>query len=335
MKAWVALRAGEPKDVLELKTGYPTPAAPRAGEIIVRVSYVALNPGDLHMIRMKIPWKGQTVPGMDFIGEVIQVGPPSAKLSQIRVGATVTGTTSMANVFRGVGVLAEYVLVAADLVVEKPDGLDEPVAAGLFGVAGQTSMVMLHAGGLKDGDHALINGASGGVGSILLQLLCASGVRVTAICSAKNEALVRKLGAEEVIDYTAYKSLSDHLTSISTLPGNEPFDAIFDCIGNNPLYQHCAGYMKRSGKYLCIEGGPFGRFKLYHLLSLIGVTSRTFQSVFSTPSGLSASEIRSWYEKGAIVEIPIDGIYNMDEVPQALEKLATGRTVGKIFVKVK
>jgi NADPH:quinone reductase-like Zn-dependent oxidoreductase len=148
------------------------------------------------MIIKPIPFRKTGIAGMDFVGEVIQVGPSSA--SGVRVGMIVGGTVPMINILRGVGSLAEYLVVPAHAVVEKPASLKEPVAAGLLGIVGQTSVVLLRAANLREGDRVLVNGASGGVGSVLIQMLRGMGAHVTGICSAKNEPLVRRLGAEEV-----------------------------------------------------------------------------------------------------------------------------------------
>ncbi|KAI1337084.1 GroES-like protein [Xylariaceae sp. FL0016] len=198
MKAWVAARPGKPRDVLELKTDWPLPASPKAGEIMVKVSYVALNPGDLKMMPMKMPFRRNTIPGMDFVGQVVQVGPSSYTSPPLELGTTVAGTMSMKNIWLGVGVLAEYAVVPARVVVKKPADLDETVAAGLLGVVGQTSATLLQTAGLRAGTRALVNGASGGVGSILIQVLQAKGVHVTGICSARNAAFIKHLGADEV-----------------------------------------------------------------------------------------------------------------------------------------
>jgi NADPH:quinone reductase-like Zn-dependent oxidoreductase len=199
MTAWIAVQSGRPRDILQMKTTMPLPAMPGPGQLMVRVSHAALNPGDIKMMAHKIPFKGSTIPGMDFVGKVVHMGPSIASsASTLGVGSTVAGTTSMMNVWRGIGILAEYVVIPAHLVVEKPESLDEHLAAGLFGVAGQTSFVLIRAANLRQGNNALINGASGGVGCFLTQALSAMGVRVTAVSSAKNEGLVRRLGAEEV-----------------------------------------------------------------------------------------------------------------------------------------
>ncbi|KAI0437922.1 zinc alcohol dehydrogenase [Xylaria telfairii] len=335
MKAWVAYGAGHVKDVLELKTDWPTPMPPRAGEIMIRVSYVSINPGDAKMIAKPIPFRKTAIAGMDFAGEVIRIGPSTPDL---RLGMIVGGTIPMVNILGGVGSLAEYLVVPAHVVVEKPDGLTERAAAGLLGIVGQTSIVLLRAANLQKGNKVLVNGASGGVGCVLIQMLRGMGVHVTGTCSARNEFLVRKLGAQETVDYTAYENLYDHLSSLATSNGRRPFDAIFDCVGDDTLYYQSPGYLKVDGKYHNIERGPLGfisQFKFNHWPVILGGTPRTYSSVFSNPSGSSAREVVKLFEKGYVKEIPIDSVFEMDDVLEAFDKSATKRTVGKILIKVK
>ncbi|KAI1129655.1 zinc alcohol dehydrogenase [Nemania abortiva] len=339
MKAWVAFGAGTLNDVLELKTDWPTPPPPKAGEIMIRVSYVAINPGDAKMIVKPIPFRKAAIAGMDFAGAVIQIG-PSALTSppDLRLGTIVAGTIPMINILRGVGSLAEYLVVPAHAVVEKPKGLQESAAAGLLGIVGQTSVVLLRAANLQRGDKVLLNGASGGVGCVLVQILGGMGVHVTGVCSSKNEPLVRRLGAEEVVDYTAHRDLYEHLSSLVTPSGSRPFDAIFDCVGDDNLYYRSPQYLKIDGKYHSIERGPFGfitQFKFNHWPVLFGGIPRTYSAVFNNPAGSSAREVVSWFEKGCIKEVPIDSVFEMNDALKAFDMLATKRTVGKILIKVR
>lgn len=183
---------------------------------MMKVSYAAVNPADLDLMGRTIPFRRNAIPAMDFVGQIVQTGPlssgilaPSATTTAITsfpsmprtastVGTTVAGSVPLMSVLRGVGSLAEYITLPAHAVVRKPDGMDEAVATGLMGVAGQTSVALLRTAKLRKGDKVLVNGASGGVGSVLVQVLSAMGMHVTGICSGKNEALVRKLGAQEV-----------------------------------------------------------------------------------------------------------------------------------------
>ncbi|KAI1661750.1 GroES-like protein [Daldinia decipiens] len=337
MKAWVATRAGKPQDILEFKTDWPTPTPPKTGEIMVRVSYAALNPAEIKIMAMAVPCKVNTVAGMDFVGEVVQVGPTTPKSpSDVRVGMIVGGTVPLMNMWHGAGALSDYLVVPAHAVAEKPKDLDESVAAGLLGIAGQTNAVIVRAANLHEGDKVLINGASGGVGCISIQVLRGMGVHVTAICSAKNEAFVRRLGAEEVIDYNVHKSLPEYLASVCAEPGARPFDAIINAMNNEPLYNHSPKYLKPDGKYLDIEGGPLGFLKLNNWWPVIlGGTPRTRINIMSNPSGDSAKDAAAWIEKGWIKEVPIDSTFEMEDALQAYERMASHRATGKIFVKVK
>jgi NADPH:quinone reductase-like Zn-dependent oxidoreductase len=199
MKAWRFTRSGKLKEVLKLKTDAPLPSIPKAGEVMIRVSYVAINPADYKLIEMWIPFRYPATPSIDFVGEIVQIGNTTSNPpTDVRIGMTVAGSVPTSLILRGVGVLAEYIVLPAHAVVEKPHDLQETVAAGLLGVAGQTSARVVQSAVLQEGDRVLLNGASGGVGTVLTQVLCGMGVRVTGICSARNEALVRRLGAEEV-----------------------------------------------------------------------------------------------------------------------------------------
>lgn len=199
MKAWIITRAGKPADVLQLKTNWPMPPSPKAGEVLVQVSYAALNPGDIKMMATMIPWKGKAIAGYDYAGEVIQLGPSArASDSDIRVGTIVAGTVPLSYLLTGYGTLAEYMILPADQIVEVPSMISESVAAGVMGIAGQTAASIVAAAGLRKGDNVLVNGASGGVGSILIQALHGMGIQIMSVCSARNLDLVLRLGGGEV-----------------------------------------------------------------------------------------------------------------------------------------
>lgn len=195
MKAWLVTSLGSPKDALEFKPDWPVPAAPTGNNIMVRVSHAALNPLDLDLMTSRIPFRRPALAAVDFVGEVVQAGP--AVSGEIQVGMLVCGTVPTSLILRGHGTLAEYIIVPDHAAAEKPVGLGDAAAVGLMGVAGQTATILLGTK-LNPGDRILVNGASGGVGSLLVQILSAQGYHVTGICSKRNEPLVLNLGAKEV-----------------------------------------------------------------------------------------------------------------------------------------
>ena len=189
---------GSPKDALEFKANLPVPAAPQGSNIMVRVSYAALNPLDLVMMEARIPFRRPAGAAVDFVGEIVQAGKSANK--DLQLGMIVCGTVPTNQIIRGYGVLSEYIVVPDWAAAEKPSGLIDTAAVGLMGVAGQTTTVLAGTK-LSQGARVLVNGASGGVGSLLIQVLSAKGYHVTGICSKKNEAMILRLGAKEVCDF--------------------------------------------------------------------------------------------------------------------------------------
>jgi NADPH:quinone reductase-like Zn-dependent oxidoreductase len=206
MKAWVSHRLGSPRTSLTLKPNHPLPSPlpPTSTNLLIHVSHAALNPADLVFLSLLppslLPFRRTPIPGLDFSGTVVSAG-PDATLSP---GTRVCGTLSVRLVATGHGSLAKYVLVPEGLVAKVPEGLGMGEAAGL-GVVGQTATLAMRAteGALVDGKEGrrrkvLVNGASGGLGSMIVQLAKAEGARVVGVCSAGNGEFVRGMGADEV-----------------------------------------------------------------------------------------------------------------------------------------
>ncbi|SDR80221.1 NAD(P)-dependent alcohol dehydrogenase [Agrococcus carbonis] len=203
----------------------PDPRA-SAGQVLVRVRAAGVTTGDARVRGAAFPvgmgWaarlgfgvRGPRRPilGMSFSGEVAAVG---EGVRDVAVGDAVAGTTGARF-----GAHAEFAAVDATRVVPKPDGVShEAAAAVLFG--GLTALHFLDAVGLAAGQRVLVVGASGSVGSSAVQLARIAGARVTAVASARNAELVRRLGAERVVDYAR--------TPVAGL--EERFDVILDTVG--------------------------------------------------------------------------------------------------------
>lgn len=201
MKAWLVTKNGEPKDALMLKADYPVPKQVKGGNLLVKVTHAALNPADLNFmanIPNWVPFRRNPIVGLDFAGKVVQVGAAVPSSLGLSVGAEVCGAFNVLSVAVGRGSLAEYVEVPADVVALKPKGINARDAAGALGIAGQTAWLVLKEAGVQPGDRVLVNGASGGVGSVLVQVAKAKGAVVYGVCSAANAEFVKRLGAQEV-----------------------------------------------------------------------------------------------------------------------------------------
>ncbi|AEO68645.1 uncharacterized protein THITE_2118234 [Thermothielavioides terrestris NRRL 8126] len=182
------------------------------------------------------------------------------------------------------------------------------------------------------GWRVLVNGASGGVGSLVVQACKGLGAEVYGVCSGGNSELVMGLGADGVIDYRIHDPLEEHLAQKF---GEQQFDAILDCAGSQALFSHSPRYLKPEGKFVSIVGGwsqgvvPFVRNKLRP--RFLGGTPRRYDLFLLSSSGSIAKEVAGWVEQGVIKQAVIDSEYPME---QAVEKLATGRARGKIVIKV-
>jgi NADPH:quinone reductase-like Zn-dependent oxidoreductase len=242
MLAAVSPRYGPP-DVVTV-TDVPRPE-PRDDEILVRVRAAAVGVVD-GLARRGSPWYARAhfgplrprfpVLGCDFAGDVAAAGPA---VSRFGVGEAVFGT--IAPRF---GTHAEYVcLPERGAVAPKPEGVSYVEAAALVDA---TALCFLRdKAGLRAGQAVLVNGASGAVGSLAVQLAVHFGATVTGVCSGPHVRLVRKLGAESVVDYTR---------TDFTQAGRR-YDVIFDVAGTSSFLR-CRRVLNPRGVYLTTAPSP-------------------------------------------------------------------------------
>lgn len=244
MKAAFVPRYGPP-EVVELRQ-LPDPV-PASGQLRVRVQATTVTAGDMRVRSGRLPrgfgllrgpalgFGGPRAPvlGTEAAGVVDAVGPGVAGFS---VGDEVVAFPGSA-----LGGHAELLLVAAGgRVRRKPAALSfEEVVALPFGAC--TALHFLRSAELEAGERVLVNGASGNVGSMAVQLARQLGARVTAVCSAANAELLRSLGAEVVIDHRS----ADFVAS------GERWDVIVDTVGNAP-YARVAGVLAPGGRLLAV-----------------------------------------------------------------------------------
>ncbi|MFK4790433.1 NAD(P)-dependent alcohol dehydrogenase [Microbacterium sp. ZW T5_56] len=228
MRTAIVDRYGPPETVRIATAPIPTP---RAGEVLVRVEAAAVTSGDARLrsgrfprgfafpARLAIGVRGprRKVPGVVFTGEVASRGDGVDDVDDVALGDRVAGLTGAR-----LGAHAEYVVVRASAAAVIPEGVTAAdAAAALFG--GSTALSFLvHRARIQQGQRVLINGGSGSVGTAAIQLAARAGAAVTALSSAPNHELLRRLGAAETIDYRT--------TPIETLP--QRFDAVLDAVGN-------------------------------------------------------------------------------------------------------
>lgn len=162
------------------------------------------------------------IPELDFSGVIVAAGSEVPECRKLLPATPVFGSIDVAPHLRGgAGALAEFVVVSNASVVQKPDNVSFEEAAGL-GVAGCTALLLIEKAVLKKGDKVLVYGASGGIGTLVVQMARNAVGRegkIVAVCSSRNGEVIKGLGADDVRKSGLYifSSLRDSLWAISFL----------------------------------------------------------------------------------------------------------------------
>ncbi|KAJ9625814.1 hypothetical protein H2203_004577 [Taxawa tesnikishii (nom. ined.)] len=303
----------------------PAPT-PNPDQHLVQVIATALNPVDYKVAELPVIGSflpKPATPGIDFAGRIVTPASNSAfKRGDCIVGAT--ATDPMAG-----GGLSEYILVKDETIVAVPQGID-PVDAAAIPVAGLSAYqsVLPH---VKQGDNVFINGGSGGTGVFGIQIAKASGTHVTTTCSTVNVELCRSLGADRVIDYKKEKVVEALNAS------GVRFDHVVDNVGSDmSLYWRCHEYTKPSALYVYVghpmNVGAFVSSMTRKVLpGFLGGGKRRSTGFLAAAKADDLRQIVKWMEEGKVRSV-IDSKFAFDQVPQAFERLKTGRAKGKIIV---
>ncbi|KAK4173406.1 hypothetical protein QBC36DRAFT_335923 [Triangularia setosa] len=345
MRAWKCTSSGSSRTCLTLQSDVFLPSLPLMGsKILVKVSHASLNPADLAFMTLFpywLPFRRHPVLGLDFSGTVLEIGSSLPPDCEIKIGSKVAGAISHWDVGLGIGTLTEQVVVDVGQVALVPNNVEwlgMGQAAGAMGIAGQTAVCMVSSGAIRKGMRVLVNGASGGVGGLVVQICEGLGCDVVGICSGVNKNLVMGLGAIEVIDYKAHQDLAGYITARFGGRQDDNIDVIMDCTGSQELYANSPKYLKPDGKFINIVGGwsqgvvPFVRNKLRPVI--LGGVPRDYILFLLSANGLLSKQVAEYLENGIIKKVPIDSEFGMEQAVEAYEKLATGRAKGKIIVKM-
>lgn len=311
MKAFAINELGQPGSVHDL----PVPE-PAEGQVRVRVAAAGLNPFDNAVVqgflKDRMEHRFPLVPGMDASGTVEVLG---EGVEGWTVGDDVFG--SVGKNYLGEGTLAEFTTMSAGTVARKPASIDHAVAAAVP-VAGVTALMMADALQLSDGHVVVAIGATGGVGSYFVQLASGRGARVVAVCSGENADYARRLGAAEVIDYTAGDVAE---AARSRYP--DGIDAIADMHGDKEGVAALAEQVRSGGHVASAVGAADAE-----ALGGRGIEATNVMGKVSTDS---LDALAAMLEKGEITSPDILPISLADAV-QGLAAVATGHVRGKIIV---
>jgi len=323
MRAIIQDGYGAPERVLRLDE-IPVPSI-GADDVLIRIRATSVNTPDWavvtgvpYVLRLGFGLRRPRSPirGSDVAGVVEAVG---ARVSDLAPGDEVLGSTGART-----GTFAQYAVTPAAWVVKKPAGLSFTDAAASV-MAGLAALVaMRDVAQVGAGTRVLINGASGGVGTMAVQIAKMLGGEVTGVCGAEHVELVRSLGADHVIDYT-----KEDFTR-----GDQRFDVILDNVLNHPpkvtarllapdgvLIPNSIGY----------TGGLLAGLPRTARAVLLGFGSTRVRLVSPTVNRENLDALRKLLESGE-VRVVIDRTYPLDQAASAVTQMLHHHASGKIAI---
>lgn len=323
MRAIAQVRYGGPEALELTELDVPTPGD---GEVLIAVDAAGVDRGVWHLttglpLIVRLAGYGvrrpkQPIPGMDVSGDVVAVG---AGVTRFAVGDAVFGI--------GSGTFAEFALASEAKLARKPKDVDATVAA-ITPISGLTALQALRdVGRVEPGQRVLVLGASGGVGSFVVQLAKHFGAHVTGVAGTAKLDLVRALGADEVVDYTAGDPLR----------GDDRYDLIIDTGGRHPV-RRLRRALARRGTLVIVGGegggritGGFGR--QLRALAISPFVSQRLTTFVSAERGDDVATLGELLA-GGVLHPALDRAYPLEDAPLAIADLAAGRVRGKAVVRV-
>lgn len=295
---------------------------PRAGEVLIAVRAAGVERGALHLL-MGEPYAVRLATGLRQPRERGLGSEVAGVVEAVGSGVTSVGPGDevMATCRAG---FAEFVTAKQDRVARKPSGLSFDEAAALP-ISGVTALQALDIARLQPGQRVLVVGASGGVGSYAVQLAKAAGAHVVGVCRTSKMEFVRVLGADDVIDHTVAIGF-----------GPTPYDVILDIGGNNPLRRLREALTPR-GTLVIVGAEDAGRIvgmgKQLRAVMTSPFTRQRLRMLVSKENAKDLQRLGELVASGAL-RPPVEGRYELADVPAALDDLAAGRVCGKLVVTI-
>ena len=320
MKAIIRTKYGPP-EILRLEE--VEKPVPQEDQVLIRVHAASVNAADYRPLRgtpfpVRFLTGGLFKPknprtGTDVAGRVESVG---EAVGRFRPGDAVFGGAQ--------GAFAEYALAREKNLALKPANVSYETAAAVP-VAGLTVLQgFRHAGEIRPGQQVLIQGASGGVGSLAVQLAKSHGAEVTAVCSPRNLEMARRLGADRVIDYTR--------EDFTRNP--ERYDLIFAVNGYHPISAYKRA-LKPQGVYVC-AGGTLPQFFQAMIFGprMSEAGGRRLGSMGIAKFNQEDMEtLAEWLAAGKIAPV-IDRTFPLSETAEAFRYIEDTHAQGKVVITV-
>jgi len=312
--------------------------APAVGpkDLLVEVRAAGVNPVDYKIrdgaVKVLVKDTFPLVLGSELSGVVVSCG---AEVKRFKQGDEIYARLDKNRI----GAYAELAVVGEDDAALKPKNASFEEAAALPLVGLTTWQAMRELGNVQAGQKVFIHAGSGGIGTFAIQLAKHLGATVATTASPRNFELVKRLGADVVIDYKSQR-FEDVL---------KDYDFVFDTLAGDEQARSFQ-VLKRGGVMVSIAGKPTAKFAkawglnpaLVVVLGLMGRKTTKlaekhgvrFEYLFMRPDGKQLGEIAGLVERGVIRPV-LDKVFPLEKTAEALAYSASGRAVGKVIIRVK
>ena len=307
---------------------------PAASEVLVRVSTAGVNPLDNMIVRgevkLIVPYSFPLVMGNELVGTVEALG---ADVTRFEVGDRVYGRMPLAKI----GAFAEYAAISADALAKVPDYLTDEEAA-CVPLTALTALQSFELMNVKAGDTVFISGGTGSLGAMAIPVAKGLGLRVATNGNGRSADRVRALGADEFIDYKN----QDYVDVLHDV------DGVLDSLGERELERQLS-ILKRGGTLVSLRAMPNGEFAQRMGMSgfkrfLFGMAGRKFDKmaqkrdqryrfVFVHEDGIGLAALPGILGERKI-EASVDEGFALDDVNNALAKVAAGGSKGKTVLRI-
>ncbi|WP_024768065.1 NAD(P)-dependent alcohol dehydrogenase [Aquimarina macrocephali] len=293
---------------------------PKDNEVLIRVNATTVNRTDCAILTAK-PFimrfilglfkPRRVILGTDFAGKVVVIG---KNIKYFCINDRVFGFNDMGSESQ-----SEYLTYTEDNLFSIPDNIDNKQAAASLEGA-HYAYTFIHKVNIKSGQRILINGATGGIGSALIQFVKQYDVTITATCNTKNIKLIESLGADKIYDYTKEDFTED----------KEKYDYIFDTVGKS-TFGKCKPLLKEVGIYISSELGPYSQNLFYSIGTLFLNKKVIFPAPYSTQKTIPYIIELIKQEKFKPV---IDRKYSLEDISLAYEYVLRGEKTGNVIVEM-
>ena len=284
---------------------------PKADEVLIRVVAASVNPVDVAIRSGKYAEYFHTtlplIPGMDAAGVVEKAG---SKISTLKAGDPVYAFFTL----RGEGGYAEFALAKENEVARRPSSITHEQAAAVPAAGSTAWQALVDAAKLSEGQTVLIHGGSGGVGHMAIQIAKARGARVIATASTANQEFLKKLGADQAIDYTKTK-FEDVVKDV---------DVVLDAVGGDTLTRSY-GVVKKGGIIVTIADEPDQTTLDAHGIRGVAISA--------APKSETFAQLTRLIEDKKLTPV-VTQVFPLSEVAKAQDQIATRHTRGKVVLRI-